>query len=413
MQKILIVISLLMAGISIGNIPEFMERRNLGEVENNSIDEASGLAASKINPGILWTHNDSGDENRIFAVALNGGNVGVFYIDGAENRDWEDMEIGSGPVEGKEYIYIADIGDNEAKYEEKYIYRIEEPKIPENHSGIIDTLINVSKITFTYPDGNRDSETLLFDPLTKDIFLLSKRDSDIRLYSLRYPQSISEVITAELVDVLNFPDDPEINKPYNYITSGDISNDGSEIIIKTYSNIYYWLRDPEESVTATLSSKQPAYLPFARSVDETQGEAVCWNSSENKGYFTLAEEKIFVNNTEFNFPAQLYYYERIQPNDLEIDEIIRDFKLNQNFPNPFNPETIIEYDLPYARFVESTVYDKTGEKIADLVEQYQNAGHYKVKFDASSLDVKLSSGIYFYRINFGGEIETKSMVFIK
>jgi hypothetical protein len=99
--------------------------------------------------------------------------------------------------------------------------------------------------------------------------------------------------------------------------------------------------------------------------------------------------------------------------NLEIAEIIRDFKLNQNFPNPFNPETIIEYDLPYARFVELTVYDKTGEKIADLVEQYQNAGHYKVKFDASSLDVKLSSGIYFYRINFGGEIETKSMVFIK
>ena len=110
MREIITFIFLLMVGLHIIDIPEFSDRQNLGEVENNSIDEASGLVASRINPGILWTHNDSGGENRIFAVGTDGSNKGVFYIDGIVNRDWEDIEIGNGP-EDKDYYTILDQKD--------------------------------------------------------------------------------------------------------------------------------------------------------------------------------------------------------------------------------------------------------------------------------------------------------------
>jgi len=62
--------------------PEFGDRLDLGLINNDSLNEASGLAASRRNPNILWTHNDSGDENRVFAIDANGNHLGTFLIEG-------------------------------------------------------------------------------------------------------------------------------------------------------------------------------------------------------------------------------------------------------------------------------------------------------------------------------------------
>ena len=51
--------------------------------------------------GILWTHNDAGGENRIFAIDSNGISRGTYYLNGIENRDWEDIAVGPGPIEDK------------------------------------------------------------------------------------------------------------------------------------------------------------------------------------------------------------------------------------------------------------------------------------------------------------------------
>ncbi len=413
MKQVLIFISLFFFGLALYSIPEFGERENLGKIVNDEIDECSGLVESIKNRGVLWTHNDSGGENRIFAIGDDGSNKGVFYLKGVENRDWEDIELGPGPEEGVDYIYIADIGDNLGQYNKKYIYRIAEPSIPINQYDIIDTLNDASTITFTYPDGDRDAETLMLDPITKDIFILSKRDSQIRLYRLPYPHTTSDIIEAELANVLTFPVDPEEDKPYNYITSGDISLDGSEIIVKTYSNIFYWERGLGMSITETLSEIQPLFLPFNRTIDESQGEAICWNNYNDKGYFTLSEEKIVVNNIELNFPAQLYYYPRIVPVSTAKTSIPDAFILKQNFPNPFNPNTFIEYEIPSGQFVELTVFDKTGERITRLINHYQTAGKHQVEFNTSSLDFSITSGIYYYTIQYDGKSQTKSMVLIK
>jgi len=95
--------------------------------------------------------------------------------------------------------------------------------------------------------------------------------------------------------------------------------------------------------------------------------------------------------------------------------IPKDYKLEQNFPNPFNPTTTIQYQLPIDSRVTLKVYDILGSEVAALVNEFQQAGYKEIKFDASTL----SSGIYIYRFtaqnpaNGTGYISTKKMLMVK
>ena len=92
-----------------------------------------------------------------------------------------------------------------------------------------------------------------------------------------------------------------------------------------------------------------------------------------------------------------------------MSEIPTVFDLKQNFPNPFNPSTNIQYDLPKDVFVSIKVYDMAGREMAVLVNNFRNAGRYLVAFNGS----QLASGIYFYTIKAGNFESTKRMVLIK
>ncbi|MDQ3020432.1 MAG: T9SS type A sorting domain-containing protein [Bacteroidota bacterium] len=94
----------------------------------------------------------------------------------------------------------------------------------------------------------------------------------------------------------------------------------------------------------------------------------------------------------------------------QLSGIVPDkFSLSQNFPNPFNPNTVISYQLRVSNFVSIKVYNSIGKEVATLVNQKQSPGSYSVDFNA----VNFPSGIYFYRIQTEGFIETKSMMFLK
>src|SRR5262245_12603482 len=103
-----------------------------GEPDTHELEEASGLAASVANPGLLWTHNDGGDEARIFLIDEQAHLRSTAWFENVKLRDWEDMAVGPGPTDGKSYVYVGDIGDNDAKYKYKFIYRVEEPVIDWN-----------------------------------------------------------------------------------------------------------------------------------------------------------------------------------------------------------------------------------------------------------------------------------------
>jgi hypothetical protein len=259
---------------------------DVGLVENPEIDEISGMVTSQLDSGMVWVHNDSGDESRIFLLRKDGQYMKTIQISGASNRDWEDIAYGPGPDDNLNYIYIAEIGDNSAKYDVKTIYRFPEPSMSLNNDS---NRVQAESISFVYPNNVRmDAETLLLDPWTKDIFIVTKREFPVKVYRLPYPQSTTDTIIAELYGML----------PFTSATAGDISSDGRDILIKNYQDIYFWSRDEGETL-ANAFLKKPLRLNYAQ---EPQGEAIAF-SLDGNGFYTISEKRNDVTPV-------VYYYDK-------------------------------------------------------------------------------------------------------
>ncbi len=280
----------------IDTLPEFKAGANAGEVDNAEIDEASGLVASGNFTGNFWVHNDSGDKNRIFLINNNGKYQGQFFLNGVLNRDWED--IATTKIGNENYLYIADIGDNEANTGNEYfIYKVKEPStLPSKNND--QYISNFETIKFKYADGARDAETILVDHTTKDIYIVTKRESRIRLYKLTAPQATNTTITAEFLNEL--PIGGQLNNIPTGATAGDISADNKEIIIKSYFQIYYWKLTSTETIQQALARKYDKLLPYA---PEPQGEGISWDPA-TRGYYTIGEAG------EAKNIVNLYYYKR-------------------------------------------------------------------------------------------------------
>ncbi len=207
---------------------------------------------------------------------------------GIEVADAEDIAIGPGPEDGVDYIYLGDIGDNFAQRDTKYIYRFPEPVWKEEDQGKTITIDKVESISFDYPDGARDAETLMSDPVTGDLYIVSKRESRVHLYHFPYPQDTEQKIEPELMG----------NLPLGSIVAGDISLEGNEVLLKSYDQVFYWKKEGGENLYELIRSN-PVVLPYER---EPQGEAITF-ATDQTGYFTLSEEVAI-------FPAVLYFYKR-------------------------------------------------------------------------------------------------------
>ncbi|MBK7378892.1 MAG: T9SS type A sorting domain-containing protein [Ignavibacteriales bacterium] len=85
------------------------------------------------------------------------------------------------------------------------------------------------------------------------------------------------------------------------------------------------------------------------------------------------------------------------------------YSLSNNYPNPFNPSTKINYRIGNESLVQLKVYDVLGNEVARLVDEYKVSGSYEIEFNAS----QLSSGIYFYKLRAGGFVETKKMILLR
>jgi hypothetical protein len=86
-----------------------------------------------------------------------------------------------------------------------------------------------------------------------------------------------------------------------------------------------------------------------------------------------------------------------------------EFRLAQNYPNPFNPTTTINYELRTTNYVDLSVFNLLGQKVATLVSEKQAAGKHKMQWNASGF----ASGVYYYRITAGNFTETKKLVLIR
>lgn len=93
----------------------------------------------------------------------------------------------------------------------------------------------------------------------------------------------------------------------------------------------------------------------------------------------------------------------------KTEETANSYKLEQNFPNPFNPVTKINYSIPKSSKVTINIFDILGQRVASLVDERQDAGSYSVDFNAS----ELSSGVYYYKIDAGEFSSIKKMTLVK
>jgi hypothetical protein len=240
------------------------------------INEISGIADSKTNPGNLWGIEDSGNPPVLYLIDHGGQVKKTVYIKGVTNRDWEEMSL----FEGE--IYIAETGDNALQFSNYSLYKFAEP-LPGT-----DTVFAVDRVRFTYPSGPKDSEAFLIDPGTRDVHFISKNDNPSRIYTLKYPYDTNTIHTLVAGNELGF----------GGVVAAAISPDGKDILVKTYTAIYRYPRQSGESVAQALTN-QPSNIPYQL---EPQGEAIGF-SLNNAGFFSLSEKG-------FSSQVNLYFYQR-------------------------------------------------------------------------------------------------------
>jgi hypothetical protein len=215
--------------------------RPIARLDSGAVNESSGVVASRQNTGIYWTHNDSGDGPNIFAFNLKGHVVGRWTVTGARNVDWEDIAIGPGPVPGRWYLYIGDIGSNDRDRRQVTVYRVEEPKLRgvECRSGC--KTAPASALRLRYPDRAHNAETLMMHPKSGDLYIVSKAsggDLDTIVFAARAGElSAATVIPLKEVATLDIPE-PIFKRLAGGITGGDISPDGTRVVLCDYLRKY-------------------------------------------------------------------------------------------------------------------------------------------------------------------------------
>lgn len=241
-----------------------------GKVDAPEVDEASGIAASSINEGVFWVHNDSGDSARAFALGPDGKLRATLSFDGNQPRDIEDMAIEDDGA-GTSFLYFGDIGDNDEVRTEIVIHRVAEPKL----GGDAKLSATSEKMTVTYADGAHNAETLLFDPATKDLLIATKKPGGPSAVHRVGPFAAGQKVKTEKIAEVDV----------DLATGGEISRDGRSIAIRNYGrSAFVWTRGPGESVADALK-RAPCKLPVAT---EQQGEAFAF-LADGKGYVTISE----------------------------------------------------------------------------------------------------------------------------
>lgn len=270
-----------------------LERPETVRLDVPQLVEASGLAVSRANEGVLWAHNDSGDSARVFAFGEDGGRLGTFKLVGAEAVDWEDMALGpdvddeGNAVDDRDALYLADIGDNDAVRSNVTLYRVSEPEVAAGAAVGRVRLDDVEAYPFVYPDGPRDAEALFIDPTDASFYVIEKSLSGGPVGVYRgsiegWNADAAAMPTLERVGT--FRAGPSIAAA---VTGADMTPAGDAIAVRTYASVRLFDRPEGTSVVDALAGR-PCRGPVPI---EAQGEAVAFTPAGD-AYLTLPEGAI-------------------------------------------------------------------------------------------------------------------------
>ncbi|HEY2957529.1 MAG TPA: hypothetical protein VGM21_04870 [Actinomycetota bacterium] len=191
-------------------------------IRDPRVTESSGLAASRLHPGVVYTHNDSGDAARVFAVGPDGRVLATLRLAGVQARDWEAIAPGR-DERGRPALFVGDIGDNRGTWPSVAVYRISEPAV------LRDATVPARRYRLRYPGGPRDAEALLVDPRSNRLFVASKEPTGGGLYEA------PAVLRGDGVNLLR-----RVGGVPPLVTDGAFAPDGRTFVLRGYLDAYVY-----------------------------------------------------------------------------------------------------------------------------------------------------------------------------
>ncbi|HET7231574.1 MAG TPA: hypothetical protein VFJ16_16310, partial [Longimicrobium sp.] len=219
-----------------------------------NLHESSGVAQSRRNPGLLWTHDDSG-QPVVFGIDSAGVERARVRVTGATNLNWEDIALA--PCPGGNCLYVGDIGDNQARRASITVYRVPEPAATDSSTPA------AQAFGATYPDGPQDAEAMFVLP-DGAVYVATKGETGpAGLY--RFPQPLRPGATVVLEKVAGISS-AALRRPER-ITGASASRDGRWIALRTIRSVSLY-RAPGDAVN---SLSNPVVMDLS-ALNEAQGE---------------------------------------------------------------------------------------------------------------------------------------------
>ncbi|NQT36635.1 MAG: hypothetical protein HQ581_04050 [Planctomycetes bacterium] len=259
------------AALPAGAVPYGAARR-LGELENTRITESSGLACARQTPGAFWTHNDSGDDARLYLFDSRGADLGSCQVAGVDAYDWEDLA--SFRFKGRNCLLVCDTGNNSLNAAVQMIYLVEEPS-RDPQTGRLPEQVRVRQtIHFSYEDDFRNCEAVAVDPTSRTILLVTKEyGPQCSVYALPWPEdNPTKAFVARKIATLHLI----------MATGMDISPDGRRAIVSTYRDALEYTRGEKEDWRAALA-RRPRRIALPK---RQQGETICYGLDGKTLYLT-------------------------------------------------------------------------------------------------------------------------------
>jgi hypothetical protein len=194
--------------------------------------------------------------------------------------DVEDIAMGPGPEEDRDYLYMGDIGDNEAQRKAIRICRVPEPELDLARRAHL-RATDFEEFLLKLPGPSEDCEALLVDPESGDIYVVTKEKKRGKVYMATANQlQPGETIPLELV----------LNLKVKKVSGGDISPDGTKVLLRSESDGWLWHRQAGESIVDALSSRKGLEVQVRTQTQARNGESVGF-SADSEGYYTISEGK--------------------------------------------------------------------------------------------------------------------------
>ncbi|HEX9969415.1 MAG TPA: hypothetical protein VGB03_04690, partial [Acidimicrobiales bacterium] len=244
----------------------------LARFQDPAVAESSGVSASSVSDDVLFTHNDSGDGARFYAVDRGGATVGSFTVAGAAADDWEDMARGL-TADGRPALFFADIGDNFRRRPSVTVYEVAEPTLPGDGTAEL-----VARHDLRYEDGSHDAETLLVDPRTRDLLVVTKdREGTSGVYRADggLLRRVGEIRLDRLVR--------RAGAYAKAATAGDVAPDGRRVVVRTPFEAFEW-EVGDDGVVAAVA-RTPRRIPLPQT---EQGEAIAY-TRDGRSLVTTSE----------------------------------------------------------------------------------------------------------------------------